>query len=126
MQILHHGVVDGVIGCCHQLTLDEGRALLIDCCGSFQGASGQTPAASTARDLAWAQSVSLDKVDGPLIRGRLVPRCRMAARREAACRWTRAVGAASLPRWAPVLGTVLLIRQGRGLVEGLGFAARAG
>ncbi|MEO5344065.1 MAG: MBL fold metallo-hydrolase, partial [Gammaproteobacteria bacterium SHHR-1] len=37
MQILHHGAVDGVTGSCHQLMLDDGRSLLIDC-GLFQGA----------------------------------------------------------------------------------------
>ena len=34
--IQHHGAVDGVTGSCHQLTLADGRALLIDC-GLFQG-----------------------------------------------------------------------------------------
>jgi metallo-beta-lactamase family protein len=37
MHIHHHGAVDGVTGSCHQLTLADGRALLIDC-GLFQGA----------------------------------------------------------------------------------------
>jgi len=37
MHIEHHGAVDGVTGSCHQLTLSDGRALLIDC-GLFQGA----------------------------------------------------------------------------------------
>jgi metallo-beta-lactamase family protein len=37
MHVHHHGAVDGVTGSCHQLTLDDGRALLIDC-GLFQGA----------------------------------------------------------------------------------------
>ena len=37
MQMLHHGAIDGVTGSCHQLTLADGRALLIDC-GLFQGA----------------------------------------------------------------------------------------
>ena len=37
MQILHHGAVEGVTGSCHQLTLDDGRAVLVDC-GLFQGA----------------------------------------------------------------------------------------
>lgn len=36
MRIQHHGAVDGVTGSCHQVTLDDGRALLIDC-GLFQG-----------------------------------------------------------------------------------------
>ncbi|TVQ90216.1 MAG: MBL fold metallo-hydrolase [Chromatiaceae bacterium] len=34
--ITHHGAITGVTGSCHQLTLDDGRALLIDC-GLFQG-----------------------------------------------------------------------------------------
>ncbi|MBK1650557.1 MBL fold metallo-hydrolase RNA specificity domain-containing protein [Rhabdochromatium marinum] len=37
MQIYHHGAVDGVTGSCHELTLDDGGSLLIDC-GLFQGA----------------------------------------------------------------------------------------
>lgn len=36
MHIHHHGAVDGVTGSCHQLDLDDGRSLLIDC-GLFQG-----------------------------------------------------------------------------------------
>ncbi|QEQ95994.1 MBL fold metallo-hydrolase [Neptunomonas concharum] len=35
--ITHHGAVNGVTGSCHQLTLDSGEALLVDC-GMFQGA----------------------------------------------------------------------------------------
>lgn len=35
--IRHHGAVSGVTGSCHQLTLDEGGSILIDC-GLFQGA----------------------------------------------------------------------------------------
>ena len=37
MHIQHHGAIDGVTGSCHQLTLADGRAMLIDC-GLFQGA----------------------------------------------------------------------------------------
>jgi metallo-beta-lactamase family protein len=37
MKIAHHGAVDGVTGSCHQITLADGRGLLIDC-GLFQGA----------------------------------------------------------------------------------------
>lgn len=42
MQIFHHGAVKGVTGSCHQLSLNDGQAILIDC-GLFQGAevSGQ-------------------------------------------------------------------------------------
>jgi metallo-beta-lactamase family protein len=36
-EITHHGAVTGVTGSCHQLTLDNGSALLVDC-GLFQGA----------------------------------------------------------------------------------------
>ena len=36
MHIHHHGAIDGVTGSCHQLTWDDGRAVLIDC-GLFQG-----------------------------------------------------------------------------------------
>jgi metallo-beta-lactamase family protein len=43
--ILHHGAVDGVTGSCHELTLDDGRSILIDC-GLFQGA--ETAANGTA------------------------------------------------------------------------------
>ncbi|UTW49002.1 MBL fold metallo-hydrolase [Bacterioplanoides sp. SCSIO 12839] len=35
--IRHHGAVSGVTGSCHQLTLDSGGSVLIDC-GLFQGA----------------------------------------------------------------------------------------
>jgi metallo-beta-lactamase family protein len=34
--ISHHGAVDGVTGSCHQLTVSDGRSVLIDC-GLFQG-----------------------------------------------------------------------------------------
>ncbi|WPL18567.1 Ribonuclease [Thiorhodovibrio winogradskyi] len=37
MRIIHHGAIDGVTGSCHELRLDDGGALLIDC-GLFQGA----------------------------------------------------------------------------------------
>jgi metallo-beta-lactamase family protein len=36
MQLIHHGGHDGVTGSCHQLKLDNGKSLLIDC-GIFQG-----------------------------------------------------------------------------------------
>ncbi|MCU0842313.1 MAG: MBL fold metallo-hydrolase [Thiobacillaceae bacterium] len=36
-EITHHGAVDGVTGSCHQLTLADGRSVLVDC-GLFQGA----------------------------------------------------------------------------------------
>lgn len=34
--ITHHGGTRGVTGSCHRLTLNDGRAVLIDC-GLFQG-----------------------------------------------------------------------------------------
>lgn len=37
MDILHHGAVSGVTGSCHELLLDDGSSLLVDC-GLFQGA----------------------------------------------------------------------------------------
>jgi len=37
LTITHHGAVDGVTGSCHQLTLPDGQAVLVDC-GLFQGA----------------------------------------------------------------------------------------
>lgn len=44
MEIVHHGAVNGVTGSCHQLRLDNGDSLLVDC-GLFQGAeSGDDPA----------------------------------------------------------------------------------
>ncbi|MAD47186.1 MAG: MBL fold hydrolase [Oceanospirillaceae bacterium] len=38
--ITHHGAVTGVTGSCHQLTLDSGEALLVDC-GMFQGTEAE-------------------------------------------------------------------------------------
>ncbi|MBF0236059.1 MAG: MBL fold metallo-hydrolase [SAR324 cluster bacterium] len=46
--ILHHGAIDGVTGSCHQLTLDDGRSLLVDC-GLFQGAEVSESGAGTDR-----------------------------------------------------------------------------
>jgi metallo-beta-lactamase family protein len=34
--ITHHGATTGVTGSCHQLTLADGQAVLVDC-GLFQG-----------------------------------------------------------------------------------------
>jgi metallo-beta-lactamase family protein len=48
MHIDHHGAVDGVTGSCHQLTLADGRALLIDC-GLFQGAEAGSDGARAER-----------------------------------------------------------------------------
>ncbi len=50
MHIHHHGAGNGVTSSCHQLTLDAGRALLIDC-GLFQGdEAGPVGARRAARD----------------------------------------------------------------------------
>lgn len=48
MQIHHHGAVDGVTGSCHELTLTDGRAVLIDC-GLFQGAETAPDGAGAAQ-----------------------------------------------------------------------------
>ncbi|WP_243647299.1 MBL fold metallo-hydrolase [Aestuariirhabdus litorea] len=45
MQILHHGAVEGVTGSCHQLRLDSGVSILVDC-GLFQGDEARGGAAS--------------------------------------------------------------------------------
>jgi metallo-beta-lactamase family protein len=39
VQLRHHGGRDGVTGSCHQLQVDGGKSLLVDC-GLFQGADG--------------------------------------------------------------------------------------
>jgi hypothetical protein len=38
-QLRHHGGREGVTGSCHQLLVDGGKSLLVDC-GLFQGADG--------------------------------------------------------------------------------------
>jgi len=48
MHITHHGAVVGVTGSCHQLTLADGRAVLIDC-GLFQGAETSPDGAGPGR-----------------------------------------------------------------------------
>lgn len=52
-QIEHHGATDGVTGSCHQLHMDAGTSLLVDC-GLFQGAE----ASSTGR--AGADKLEID------------------------------------------------------------------
>jgi metallo-beta-lactamase family protein len=47
-QITHHGAVNGVTGSCHQLTLADGQAVLVDC-GLFQGAETSTEGAGVNR-----------------------------------------------------------------------------
>ncbi len=46
--ITHHGAVDGVTGSCHQLTLANEQAVLIDC-GLFQGAETSSEGAGANR-----------------------------------------------------------------------------
>ncbi len=46
--ILHHGAVNGVTGSCHQLLLDDGQSVLIDC-GLFQGAETSGEGAGAAQ-----------------------------------------------------------------------------
>jgi len=46
--IKHHGAVDGVTGSCHELTLADGRSVLIDC-GLFQGAEASADGADAGR-----------------------------------------------------------------------------
>jgi len=55
--ILHHGAVTGVTGSCHELFLDSGLSLLVDC-GLFQGAEA-TPGDS-ADSLEQRSSVDFD------------------------------------------------------------------
>lgn len=44
----HHGAVDGVTGSCHQLSLPDGQAVLVDC-GLFQGAETSPDGAGPGR-----------------------------------------------------------------------------
>ena len=46
--ITHHGAVDGVTGSCHELTLSDGRSVLIDC-GLFQGTETSSAGAGVDR-----------------------------------------------------------------------------
>jgi metallo-beta-lactamase family protein len=48
VEIVHHGAVDGVTGSCHQLTLPDGQAVLVDC-GLFQGAETSPDGAGAGR-----------------------------------------------------------------------------
>ncbi|MBU0810619.1 MAG: MBL fold metallo-hydrolase, partial [Gammaproteobacteria bacterium] len=41
-QIEHHGAKEGVTGSCHQLRMNAGTSLLIDC-GLFQGKDASIP-----------------------------------------------------------------------------------
>mgnify|MGYP003684715155 CR=1 FL=1 len=57
-QLIHHGAVTGVTGSCHQLLMDEGHGLLVDC-GLFQGAE------TSPEGLAGANSLAIDfSLDG--------------------------------------------------------------
>lgn len=46
--ITHHGATTGVTGSCHQLTLPDGQAVLVDC-GLFQGAETAADGASSSQ-----------------------------------------------------------------------------
>lgn len=46
--ITHHGATTGVTGSCHQLTLADGQAVLVDC-GLFQGAETAADGASSSQ-----------------------------------------------------------------------------
>lgn len=48
MRLIHHGAAEGVTGSCHELVLDDGRSLLIDC-GLFQGDEAGPDGASARR-----------------------------------------------------------------------------
>lgn len=48
MRIRHHGATDGVTGSCHELLLDKGTSLLIDC-GLFQGSEAGSGSAGAER-----------------------------------------------------------------------------
>jgi metallo-beta-lactamase family protein len=48
LTLTHHGAVDGVTGSCHQLTLPDGQAVLVDC-GLFQGAETSPDGAGAGR-----------------------------------------------------------------------------
>ncbi|SBS36382.1 Ribonuclease [Marinomonas aquimarina] len=45
-EITHHGAKDGVTGSCHELVIDDGHSLLVDC-GLFQGAEASQHGANT-------------------------------------------------------------------------------
>ncbi|WAJ35842.1 MBL fold metallo-hydrolase [Pseudomonas sp. GOM7] len=49
--IIHHGAVTGVTGSCHQLMMDDGFSLLVDC-GLFQGAETSPDGSARAGQLA--------------------------------------------------------------------------
>lgn len=51
MEILHHGARDGVTGSCHQLRMNAGTSVLIDC-GLFQGAEASASGAAGGDRLA--------------------------------------------------------------------------
>ena len=46
--LTHHGATQGVTGSCHQLTLADGQAVLVDC-GLFQGAETSADGASSSQ-----------------------------------------------------------------------------
>ncbi len=61
--IHHHGAIDGVTGSCHQLRLQDGRSLLVDC-GLFQGAEVSGNGAAADR---LAIDFSLDGVQALIV-----------------------------------------------------------
>ena len=64
--ITHHGGTRGVTGSCHRLTLDDGRAVLIDCGllqGDDRGADGaSSDALAVTFDLSAVRAVVLTHV----------------------------------------------------------------
>jgi len=56
--LFHHGATTGVTGSCHELRLDDGAGILIDC-GMFQGAE-TAPGGRSHGDLGIDFLVSLD------------------------------------------------------------------
>jgi metallo-beta-lactamase family protein len=48
MELQHHGAVNGVTGSCHELRLNNGQGILIDC-GLFQGAETAAAGASVSQ-----------------------------------------------------------------------------
>ncbi|WP_191601011.1 MBL fold metallo-hydrolase RNA specificity domain-containing protein [Marinomonas algicola] len=69
-EIVHHGAVDGVTGSCHELKLDAGGSLLVDC-GLFQGAE------SFDRESESAAGVFQKQIDFPIdsVQALLVTHC---------------------------------------------------
>lgn len=78
-EILHHGAVNGVTGSCHQLRLDSGDSVLIDC-GLFQGNEAQGDEAPThkkASSSSSADALAQKQIDFSLegIKALLITHC---------------------------------------------------